>query len=105
MVHLVVAIIAFIGGAFGTFAISLRLTGNQELERLKRVALPLSVVVIILWVIEFATPFVAHHLNGQIGGLTERLFLGSVLLWIGGVSAYLATHVRIAKAASNQTKA
>ncbi len=103
-IHLVVAIIAFIGGAFGTWAISLKMKQSRGLEGLKRIALLLSVIVIIFWVIEFGLPFVFPHLNARIGGLTERLFLVSVLLWIGIVSAYLATHTRVADA-SNQTKA
>jgi hypothetical protein len=103
-IHLVVAIIAFIGGAFGTLAISLKLGQNRLFEGLKRIALPLSIIVIIFWAIEFGLPFVLPHLNAHIGGLTERLFLGSVLFWIGVVSAYLATHMQPAKAVSNQTK-
>jgi hypothetical membrane protein len=92
-IHLVVAIIAFIGGAFGTLAISQQL-GQREFSGLKRMALPISVIVVILWVIEFATPFAAPHLNSRIGGLTERLFLGSVLFWIATVSAYFATQIK-----------
>ena len=90
-IHLVVAIIAFIGGAFGTFVISREMEQNPKFEGLKRIALPLSVIVIIFWVIEFGLPFIVPHLNARIGGLTERLFLASVLLWLGTVSAYLAT--------------
>jgi hypothetical protein len=93
-IHLVVAIIAFIGGAFGTLAISQQLRQNRELERLKPIALPVSVIVIALWVAEFALPFVAPHMNSRIGGLTERLFLGSVLFWIAAVSAYFVTQMK-----------
>jgi hypothetical membrane protein len=84
-IHLVVAIIAFIAGAFGTLAISLKLRQKREFEDLTRFALPLSLIVILFWVVEFGLPFVFPHLNARIGGLTERLFLGSVLLWIGTV--------------------
>jgi hypothetical membrane protein len=93
-IHLVVAIIAFIGGAFGTLAISLKLRETQAFGGLKRIAITLSVIVLVLWIIEFGLPFASPHLNGRIGGLTERLFLGSVLLWIGLVSSYFATHMR-----------
>lgn len=93
-IHLVVAIIAFIGGAFGTLAISLKLRETQAFNGLKRIAIPLSVIVLVLWIIEFGLPFAFPHLNGRIGGLTERLFLGSVLLWIGVISSYFATHIR-----------
>jgi len=101
-IHLIVAIIAFIGGAFGALAISQKLGQNQIFQGLRRFALPLSVVVLVFWVIEFALPFVAPHLNNRIGGLTERLFLGSVLLWLGAVSFYIATRVRRPEIASKQ---
>jgi Protein of unknown function (DUF998) len=91
-IHLVIAIIAFIGGAFGTLAISLNLGENQALIRLRRIALPLSEIVVLFWIIEFILPIAFPHLNGSIGGLTERLFLGSVLLWIGVVSFFLTKH-------------
>jgi len=93
-IHLAVAIIAFIGGAFGTLAISLKLTQNREFGGLKRTAPPLSIIVIVLWIIEFGLPFLLPHLNAHVGGLTERLFLGSVLLWLAVVSTYLATRLK-----------
>jgi len=100
-IHLFVAVIAFIGGALGTFAISRKLGKNHEFEGLKHIALPLSVVVLICWAIEFGVPFISAQLNARIGGLTERVFLTSVLLWIGIVSAYLATHIRQSEMTAN----
>lgn len=91
-VHLVIAIIAFIGGAFGALIISRKLRKVRELQGLSRIAMPLSIIAVILWFIEFLPPFILPHLNAYIGGLTERLFIGSVLLWIAAVSAYIATH-------------
>jgi hypothetical protein len=96
-IHLVVAIIAFIGGAFGTVAISQKLGRNREFQDVNRLAMPLSIIVIVLWVIEFGLPFLFPHLNSRVGGLTERLFLGSVLLWLGIVSAYFVLHLRQTK--------
>ena len=93
-IHLVVAIVAFIGGAFGTLAISQKLGEDQTSQGLKRIALPLSELVVVLWAVEFVLPFIFPHLNSRIGGLTERLFLGSVLLWIGVLSVYFATRRR-----------
>lgn len=103
-IHLVVAIIAFIGGAFGALAISQKIGQNREFEGLKRIALSLATIVVLLWVVEFALPFIFPHINARVGGLTERLFLGSTLLWIGVVSAYLATNMRTDKALSNVEK-
>jgi len=104
-IHLAVALVAFIAGAFGTFLISRRLGENRELQGLKRLALPLSAIVVILWALEFCLPFVAPHLNLRIGGLTERLFLGSVLLWMGVVSFFLEGDVLPSKAVPTQAYA
>lgn len=93
-IHFVVAIIAFIGGAFGAFALSRNFNGNPVLNGAKKIATPLTFLVLLFWVIEFFTPFVAPHLVTRFGGLFERLFLGSVLLWILSVSAYMVTHKR-----------
>jgi Protein of unknown function (DUF998) len=101
-IHLVVALVAFIGGAFGTFAISRNLV--QKFQRLRRIALPVSALVLLCWAVEFALPFIFPNLNARVGGLTERIFLGSVLLWIGVMSAYLAAHVGPKIVAVEQTK-
>jgi len=81
-IHLVAAILAFFGGAFGALIISLRLGKNEAARKLRRPALLIAIVSIILLFVAVAT------LTGPIGGLTERLFLGSVLLWEAIVSLY-----------------
>ena len=103
-IHLVVAIIAFIGGAFGALAISQKLPKNGKLQGSKRIVLPFSIIILVLWAVEFGLPFLLPHLNSRIDGLTERLFLGSVLLWIGAVSAYLITRSHQTKAESPNKK-
>ena len=92
-IHLVVAIVAFIGGAFGTLAISQEMGQLREFGGLRRFVQPLSVVAVMLWLVDFVMPFVSRHLNSDIGGLVERLFLGSVLLWLAVVSVYIATNM------------
>ena len=87
-IHLVVATIAFFGGALGALIISLRLGKNEAFQKLRTSALLIAIVSVILLFVALAT------LTGPLGGLTERLFLGSVLLWIGVTSAYLATHIK-----------
>lgn len=89
-IHLVVAILAFLGGAFGALMLSQNFGQSRQLQDLKGVALPLSYVCVALVLLDLGLPFVAPGLNTHIGGLTERLFLGSVLLWIGVVSVSLA---------------
>jgi uncharacterized protein DUF998 len=85
-IHLVVAILAFIGGALGTLLLSLRFSESQTLRGAKGVALAIAVLSVVLLFVLLGTS------GSRIGGLTERLFLGSVLLWITYVSAYLAWH-------------
>jgi hypothetical membrane protein len=81
VIHLVTAAIAFICGAFGILLLSLDF--GKELRSLRKYVLPIGVVSPIL---AFAT-FVL--LTSRIGGLVERIFLASVLLWILIVSIYL----------------
>ncbi len=89
-IHLVVALIAFLAGAFGIFLLAVRFDRVPALARTRAFALPLAALSILLCLIDLGLPFVAPHLSGRIGGLTERLFLGSVLLWILLVSLVLA---------------
>jgi len=86
-VHLVVAIIAFIGGAVGSLYISLGIYGNSPAARARRVALPIAYLAVVLCVVELLGGVAAPGLSAHYGGLLERLFLGSVLLWVAVVSA------------------
>jgi hypothetical protein len=79
----------------GTFEISQKLNQVRKFQGLRRIALPLGALSFVLFVIELLIELLFKHLNLTIGGLTERLFLGSVLLWIAVVSVFLATHVRM----------
>jgi hypothetical protein len=89
-IHLVVAVIAFFAGAFGVYFLASRFELDRLLAPARSWAVPLGLVSILLCFVDIGLPFVAPHLAGRVGGLTERLFLGSVLLWIFGVSLYLA---------------
>ena len=88
-IHLVVAIIAFIGGAFGALLVSVRMGGNRTLQRARRFALPISELAVVLCLIELLGPFFAPHIASRFGGLFERLFLGAVLLWMSSISVYM----------------
>lgn len=88
-IHLVVAALAFLGGAFGALYISLGMAGNSATARARGAALPISIISVALCLIELLGGFVVPHLFANYGGLIERLFLGSVLLWVGLVSAIL----------------
>jgi hypothetical membrane protein len=90
-IHLLVATLAFLGGAFGALRLSMQFGENKALRGVKPMALSIAVLSVVLVVVELGLPFVAPHLATRFGGLTERLFLGSVLLWVAVVSAHLAT--------------
>jgi len=90
-IHLIVAVIAFLAGAFGALFISLRMSSDISLRRVRGVALPISVVAVILCILELFGGFFAPHLSADYGGLVERLFLGSVLLWMATVSSFMLT--------------
>jgi MFS family permease len=86
-VHLLVAIAAFLGGAFGALYLSLGMVGSSPVTRARGVALPLAALSVVLCLAEIFGPFVAPGFYAHYGGLVERVFLGSVLFWVGMVSA------------------
>lgn len=88
-IHLVVATLAFLGGAFGALRLSLQFGENPRLRGIKSAALAISIIAVVAVIIELGLPFVAPHFASRFGGLTERIFLGAVLLWIAIVSAHM----------------
>jgi hypothetical membrane protein len=82
-IHLLVAAMAFIGGALGALMLSSQFGNSELLRGAKKASTWIAILSVVLLVVGLGT------LPTRIGGLTERLFLGSVLLWIGYVSAYL----------------
>jgi hypothetical membrane protein len=88
--HLVVALVAFFGGAVGVFALADHFGESESLKRAKRFAFPFSILVVLLFVVEIFGGFLVHRISTEYGGLTERLFLGSVLAWVLVVSVFMA---------------
>jgi hypothetical protein len=86
-IHLLVAVVAFLGGAVGALYISLGMVGSSPVASARRVALPFAGLAVILCLMELLGPFTAPGFYTEYGGLVERVFLGSVLLWVGMVSA------------------
>ena len=89
-IHLVVAVLAFLGGALGTYWFATRFEHSAVLRPAQGWSLALAGVTILLVVVELVGANLVHRVADEAGGLIERLFLGSVLLWIFLVSAYLA---------------
>ena len=90
-VHLLVAVLAFIGGAAGALYISLGMARGGTVAGVRRVAVPLAALCVVLCVVELLGGSVAPGFFSRDGGLVERLFLGSVLLWVGAVSTMMLT--------------
>jgi len=88
-IHLVVAVIAFLGGAFGALYISLGMAGNRTMGRARGVAVPLAYLAVLLCVVDIFGGAIARGFFAHYGGLIERMFLGSVLLWIVLVSVVM----------------
>jgi len=88
-IHLVVAVLAFIGGALGTYWLATRFEGSPVLRPARGWAVPLAVLCLALLVVELLGGLLVARLADQYGGLIERLFIGSVLLWMFLVAAYL----------------
>lgn len=88
-IHLLVAIVAFIAGAFGELSVSLQFKNSEALRGAAGMATAIAVLAVIACLVDLGLPFVAPHLATRIGGLTERIFLAFVLLWIAMVSVHL----------------
>ena len=88
-VHLVVALLAFLGGAFGELSLS-RGLGQEAWSAGKGKYLSgVAVLAVIALAVLFLGPGVAPRAFVQAGGLVERVFIGLVLLWILLASATL----------------
>jgi hypothetical membrane protein len=93
-IHLVVALIAFITGAVGIFVLSRHFGENRATKGIKGFALALGSLSIVLLLLPLSAQLLKIPFTVRIGGLTERLFLASVLLWILAVSAYMIANRR-----------
>lgn len=87
-IHLVVALVAFLGGAFGSVYISIGMANNRTLDRSRGVAVPLAYLSVALLLAQLVGG-AFHGFASSYGGLVERCFLGSVLLWVAVVSAVM----------------
>ena len=90
-IHLVVAVLAFIGGGAGAYVVSTHFKESDTLREAASFAIPLGGIALLLLAVELLAGFIVPRLAADVGGLTERLFLGSVLLWMFLVSVYLVT--------------
>lgn len=79
LIHLVVAFFASVGGAMGTLALSTQLGYARSLRSAGRFATPIASIAVLFLVLLFGLPFVAPRFASNIGGVTERILIGSLL--------------------------
>jgi len=80
-IHVLVAAVAFVGGAVGELLLSRHIAEEPRLRGLGSTAPALawtSVVFLVITLLGLSLPFVARHAYG----LVERVFIGLVLLWM-----------------------
>ncbi len=88
LIHLVVALLAFIGGAVGELVLSRNFTKDERWRSLSIVATVIAILAIIMF---FPTTMgLFFHFLHHIGGLVEQIFIGLVLLWM----LVVAFHIR-----------
>jgi hypothetical membrane protein len=83
-IHLVVAAIAFIAAAVGVLLLSLRLGADPRLRAIAPAMLVIAIAAIVLLLVVGLRIGAAHFF-----GLTERMFLASILVWLAEVAARL----------------
>ena len=93
-IHLLLAVIAFGGGALGAVALSFRLPRSGVLASVRKVAIPFAVASAVALLVELGAPALAPRLAADYGGLLERIFLASVLAWIVAVAFSMYRKVR-----------
>jgi hypothetical membrane protein len=91
-IHLVVALIAFIAGAVGVFVLSRHFDEDVATKGAKGFASMLGGLSILLLLLPLSAQILMIRVAVRYYGLTERLFIASVLLWILLVSAYMVSH-------------
>ena len=79
-IHNLTALVAFLGGAFGTLLLSFHFHGEPRLRTLEPVARAIAGLAVVMFFVTGAGFFV-HRLS-SIFGLLERIFIGLVLVWM-----------------------
>jgi hypothetical membrane protein len=87
-IHLVVAFLAFAGGAAGSVMFTNLFGQFRSMSGARTGPLVIAGLSVLFFILNLGL------LTSSIGGLVERLLLGSVLLWIGLVSAMMIRRPR-----------
>jgi hypothetical membrane protein len=89
VIHLVVAILAFLAAALGILSLSGGFRRDPSLQSIARFARPVSVLALLFLVLLYGGPFILPHAMARVGGLVERIFIGLVLFWMLTVSVWM----------------
>ncbi len=87
-IHGVVAVIAFLGGALGVVWLSRDFDRSPTMRSARSWAVGLAIFALAACVLELTGGLFVARVADRVGGLIERIFLGSVLLWILLVSVF-----------------
>ncbi len=93
-IHTVIGFIVFIAAPLGEVSISLKLRRVKPLAGVRKIATVIAVLGILFMVFYIGLLPFLHHLKSGYGGLFERLLIGSVIAWLGIMSAYIYGHLR-----------
>ena len=92
-IHTIIAIIVFIVTPLGELSISLKLDRVKALAGVKKIALVIAVLGVLFMVFYWEVLPFFHNLKTNYDGFFERLLIGSVILWMGIMAAYIWLHV------------
>ena len=84
--HLITAIVSFLGRGMKAYFLTRSLTLNLYSRNAMNAFSTLSGLIILLLLIGLILTIGLPYFAARVGGLTERLFLGSLLLWMFIVS-------------------
>jgi hypothetical membrane protein len=91
-IHLLVALVAFLAGAFGTLSLSRQFRASQALRGAAGYSMAIAALSVVFCFVTLGLGFVDPHLAARVGGLDERIFLGLVLVWMVAVSLHMLRH-------------
>lgn len=88
-IHTVIAIIIFIVTPLGELSLSLKLGRVKAFAGVREVALVFAALAVFSVVFYLGVLTFFPHFKSDYGGLFERLLIGSVIAWMGIISAYV----------------
>jgi len=87
VVHLVVATLAFLTASVGALSLSRSFSRESLLDGAAGYAETIAILAVVAFLVLLFGPAVLPRASAKFGGLTERVFLGLVLLWMLTISA------------------